>query len=247
MGRYATRLCRRAGGERPACVQIAIRRRRSSSVSANRCTWPISLWRQRAPKATKARGNTSSASTGRSCIDRLTPSMPAAAPASWRIPSTRSCTVSQDRGRLATVTVSLLPRPEQSGDLAARRTRAASRRHVTGAAPRRAARRRRPRTSGSDQRMVSDPDCPRLLSLVTAALARAISRLSARDKLRLAFLLCAGPQACGDRTSAGRARGDGVTTACPDPAGPSPGHRASPSPRDEARRGRDIARASDAP
>jgi RNA polymerase sigma factor (sigma-70 family) len=34
---------------------------------------------------------------------------------------------------------------------------------------------------------VSDPDCLRLLPLVTAALARAISRLSERDRLRLAF------------------------------------------------------------
>jgi len=35
-------------------------------------------------------------------------------------------------------------------------------------------------------RLTSDPDCQRLLSLVTAALSRAISRLSARGRLRLA-------------------------------------------------------------
>jgi RNA polymerase sigma factor (sigma-70 family) len=37
-----------------------------------------------------------------------------------------------------------------------------------------------------------DPDCPRLLPLVTAALTRAISRLSARDRLRLAFYYAQG-------------------------------------------------------
>ena len=40
--------------------------------------------------------------------------------------------------------------------------------------------------------MVSDPDCPRLLSLVTAALARAVSRLTARDRLRLGFYYAQG-------------------------------------------------------
>jgi RNA polymerase sigma factor (sigma-70 family) len=55
----------------------------------------------------------------------------------------------------------------------------------------RAQRRFEPLDTDGDQalpasRVTSDPDCPRLLSLVTTALTLAISRLSARDRLRLA-------------------------------------------------------------
>jgi RNA polymerase sigma-70 factor, ECF subfamily len=56
----------------------------------------------------------------------------------------------------------------------------------------RAQRRLEPLDEGDGERPVpssghaSNPDCTRLLSLVTAALTRAISRLSARDRLRLA-------------------------------------------------------------